>query len=121
MKAKKTLILKTKFDTRGNSVIRFNHKSGILGPEVSFDDVLEAAKGYPGTRIDSLQTFEGLKHCDGGQLICFCCLLHPVGPRLKRRVVITGLGAIAPNGIGKELFWEALISGKSGIKKIMVV
>ena len=36
----------------------------------------------------------------------------------KRRVVITGLGVVAPNGIGKEAFWEALISGKSGIKEI---
>ena len=26
----------------------------------------------------------------------------------KARVVITGLGAIAPNGIGKEAFWESL-------------
>ena len=37
---------------------------------------------------------------------------------MKRRVVITGLGVIAPNGIGKEEFWKALKEGKSGIKKI---
>ena len=36
----------------------------------------------------------------------------------KRRVVITGLGVIAPNGIGKDQFWQALISGKSGIDRI---
>src|SRR5512139_438518 len=36
----------------------------------------------------------------------------------KRRVVITGMGVVAPNGIGKEAFWEALLSAKSGIKKI---
>jgi len=36
----------------------------------------------------------------------------------KRRVVITGLGVIAPNGIGKEKFWENIKNGKSGIKKI---
>lgn len=35
-----------------------------------------------------------------------------------RRVVITGIGVVAPNGIGKEAFWEALVNGKSGIKKI---
>ena len=35
-----------------------------------------------------------------------------------RRVVITGLGIVAPNGIGKDEFWQALISGKSGIGKI---
>lgn len=37
---------------------------------------------------------------------------------MKRRVVITGLGVVAPNGIGKDEFWQALISGKSGIDKI---
>jgi 3-oxoacyl-[acyl-carrier-protein] synthase II len=36
----------------------------------------------------------------------------------KRRVVVTGLGVVAPNGIGKEAFWKALIEGKSGINKI---
>ncbi|MEW6601234.1 MAG: beta-ketoacyl-[acyl-carrier-protein] synthase family protein [Nitrospirota bacterium] len=36
----------------------------------------------------------------------------------KRRFVITGLGVIAPNGIGKEAFWQALKEGKSGIRKI---
>lgn len=32
-----------------------------------------------------------------------------------KRVVITGLGAITPIGIGKEEFWSSLIQGKSGI------
>ena len=36
----------------------------------------------------------------------------------KRRVVITGLGAIAPNGIGKDAFWKALVEGKSGIRRV---
>jgi len=36
----------------------------------------------------------------------------------QRRVVITGLGVIAPNGIGKDAFWEAIKTGKSGINKI---
>jgi len=35
-----------------------------------------------------------------------------------RRVVITGLGVVAPNGIGKEDFWQACISGRSGIRRI---
>jgi beta-ketoacyl-acyl-carrier-protein synthase II len=34
---------------------------------------------------------------------------------MQRRVVITGLGVVAPNGIGKENFWSACISGRSGI------
>ena len=31
-----------------------------------------------------------------------------------RRVVITGLGVIAPNGIGREPFWDACVGGVSG-------
>ena len=37
---------------------------------------------------------------------------------MKRRVVVTGLGVIAPNGVGKEEFWGAIKSGKSGITRI---
>lgn len=37
---------------------------------------------------------------------------------MKRRVVITGLGVIAPNGIGKDEFWKSLKEGKSGITRI---
>ena len=33
----------------------------------------------------------------------------------KRRVVITGLGVVASNGIGKEEFWRANIEGRSGV------
>jgi 3-oxoacyl-[acyl-carrier-protein] synthase II len=32
-----------------------------------------------------------------------------------KRVVITGLGAITPIGIGKDKYWNSLIEGKSGI------
>lgn len=34
---------------------------------------------------------------------------------VKRRVVITGLGVIAANGIGNEAFWRANIKGISGV------
>ncbi|WP_177504047.1 beta-ketoacyl-ACP synthase II [Anaerosinus sp.] len=37
---------------------------------------------------------------------------------MKNRVVITGIGAITPIGIGKENFWNALLAGKSGINQI---
>lgn len=36
-----------------------------------------------------------------------------------RRVVITGLGVVAPNGIGKDAFWQANIEGQSGVDKII--
>jgi 3-oxoacyl-[acyl-carrier-protein] synthase II len=34
------------------------------------------------------------------------------------RVVVTGLGAVAPNGIGVESFWQNIIGGVSGIAPI---
>ena len=36
----------------------------------------------------------------------------------KRRVVITGMGVIAPNGIGVDNFWDSLIHGRSAVRKI---
>ena len=35
-----------------------------------------------------------------------------------KRVVVTGIGAITPIGIGKEDFWDSLIKGRSGIGNI---
>jgi len=35
-----------------------------------------------------------------------------------RRVVVTGIGAVAPNGIGKDAFWQACQHGISGIKAL---
>lgn len=37
---------------------------------------------------------------------------------MNRRVVVTGLGVIAPLGIGKENFWKGMISGKSTVERI---
>jgi 3-oxoacyl-[acyl-carrier-protein] synthase II len=37
---------------------------------------------------------------------------------LKKRVVITGLGAVTPLGIGTDIFWKSLLEGKSGIARI---
>jgi 3-oxoacyl-[acyl-carrier-protein] synthase II len=35
-----------------------------------------------------------------------------------RRVAVTGFGVVAPNGIGRDQFWDALYHGKSGISSI---
>ena len=37
---------------------------------------------------------------------------------MKRRVVVTGLGVVSSIGIGKDPFWESLISGECGIGRI---
>jgi len=37
---------------------------------------------------------------------------------MGERVVVTGLGVIAPNGIGKDDYWASLKAGKSGIVQI---
>lgn len=34
------------------------------------------------------------------------------------RVVITGMGIVSPNGMGKEAFCRAILAGKSGVKRI---
>ena len=36
----------------------------------------------------------------------------------KRRVVITGMGAVTPCGIGVDNFWNSLLNGKSGVSLI---
>lgn len=36
----------------------------------------------------------------------------------RNRAVVTGIGVLAPNGIGLEQFWESLLAGRSGIGPI---
>lgn len=43
-------------------------------------------------------------------------LLHK--PGMLRRVVVTGIGAVSPNGVGRENFWRATRKGVSGIRRI---
>src|SRR3954452_3805570 len=35
-----------------------------------------------------------------------------------KRVVITGMGVISPNGLGKQAFCQAILAGISGVKRI---
>jgi 3-oxoacyl-[acyl-carrier-protein] synthase II len=34
------------------------------------------------------------------------------------RVVVTGIGAVSPNGVGRENFWQATRLGRSGVRRI---
>jgi 3-oxoacyl-[acyl-carrier-protein] synthase II len=43
-------------------------------------------------------------------------LLQKLG--MPRRVVVTGIGAVSPNGVGRENFWSATRKGVSGIRRI---
>jgi len=36
----------------------------------------------------------------------------------KRRLVITGIGVVSPLGVGKKTFWNALLEGQCGTKRI---
>ena len=40
------------------------------------------------------------------------------GLKSPRRVVITGFGCVTPIGIGREKFWQGLIKGESGVRRI---
>ncbi|HEX8897952.1 MAG TPA: beta-ketoacyl-[acyl-carrier-protein] synthase family protein, partial [Chthoniobacterales bacterium] len=38
--------------------------------------------------------------------------------RQRNRVVVTGMGVLAPNGIGLDEFWDSLVAGRSGVGPI---
>ncbi|WP_024806281.1 ketosynthase chain-length factor [Nocardia sp. BMG51109] len=37
---------------------------------------------------------------------------------MRARVVVTGLGVMAPNGMGAEKYWSAILAGDNGIRRI---
>jgi len=37
---------------------------------------------------------------------------------MPRRVVITGMGSLSPNGVGNEAFCRAVLEGKSGVRRV---
>jgi 3-oxoacyl-[acyl-carrier-protein] synthase II len=39
-------------------------------------------------------------------------------PQQGRRVVVTGIGAVSPNGVGREAFWAATRAGRSGVRRV---
>lgn len=37
---------------------------------------------------------------------------------MARRVVVTGIGIISPNGVGKEACWKSMVNGISAVKRV---
>lgn len=37
---------------------------------------------------------------------------------MSRRVVVTGIGVVSPNGLDREAFWQACCQGRSGVRRI---
>jgi 3-oxoacyl-[acyl-carrier-protein] synthase II len=35
-----------------------------------------------------------------------------------RRVVVTGMGVVSPLGVGIDAFWDGLVHGRSGVRRI---
>ncbi len=40
------------------------------------------------------------------------------GPEVSRRAVITGVGVVAPGGLGREAFWDQLTAGRTATRTI---
>lgn len=65
-----------------------------------------------GTGRDRTSDFESETHSRGGAGHL------PGGPAVTRRVVITGLGAVAPGGIGVKAYWDMLTAGRTATRAI---
>ena len=37
---------------------------------------------------------------------------------MKKRVVVTGMGCVSPNGVGNKAFSQAALEGRSGVRRI---
>lgn len=37
---------------------------------------------------------------------------------MAKRVVVTGMGAVSPNGVGRDAFGDAILAGNSGVRRI---
>lgn len=73
--------------------------------------------------IGELQGLDGQTPADPGSVseaTLLTALLSAIGDsgRKRRRVVVTGLGAVTPVGNTAAATWEALVAGKSGVARV---
>jgi 3-oxoacyl-[acyl-carrier-protein] synthase II len=52
------------------------------------------------------------------KLVIYLTTHKMVGLNAKRRVVITGMGVVSPNGVGNRAFSDAILQGRSGVRRI---
>ena len=57
-------------------------------------------------------------YCGGDRIDSSLLAAHGLLLPMLPRVVITGMGVVSPNGIGKEAFCRAVLAGKSGVKRV---
>ena len=80
------------------------------GPEFAFRMIRPGPLTRPGVGARSAPTSESRRTAHDGQ-----CVGSGV---VMRRVVVTGIGVAAPNGVGRAAFWNACKQGVSGIGPI---
>lgn len=56
--------------------------------------------------------------CHCGLVAAKLQIVGKVGVMEKRRVVITGMGAVTPFGVSYQAFWQALTEGQSAVRRI---
>ena len=82
----------------------FNHPSTSL----------KAGSGHEGTQRKSGRTLVDVVFAGFSYMLD----TETRGENLKRRVVVTGMGVVSPNGVGNAAFSEGVLAGRSGVRRI---
>ncbi len=75
--------------------------------------LIDELKGLNGHQQDNLPPLS-----DDALLVALKSAINGVTERKRRRVVVTGIGAITPVGNTATATWDALVSGRSGITAV---
>lgn len=90
--------------------------------QICLFDQIKSLQGLPRFFTKDLsalyQRTNGIDYCSGIVFNFSCIPCHAAGVFTLRRVVITGLGMVAPNGNNVATAWGAALAGQSGIARI---